>query len=68
VFILSFGTVTFTIYNKFDRPNTNTEYIISLIDDVLYTIHFLIILLKKEKIYKLERSSLSFMLLHFLSG
>jgi hypothetical protein len=44
------------------------ESVFSYSDDVLYTIHWVLLLFKRGKVYELERRSFTMMMLHILSG
>lgn len=56
------------MYNEFDTPDTKIEMILAVFDDIVYTGHFLALLVCRKKIYQVERESRSVMLVHFLSG
>lgn len=50
VFIITIGSVILTILNNFDAADTNLDKILGLIDDIVYTFHFcLLIILKVNK-------------------
>ncbi|CAD8175166.1 unnamed protein product [Paramecium octaurelia] len=68
VFIISFGGIFISILENFDHGDSTSELVIELIDDGLYTIHFIILILKKGPIYDLERKNKIMMLLHFIAG
>ncbi|CAD8055986.1 unnamed protein product [Paramecium primaurelia] len=68
VFIISFGAIFISILEHFDHGDSTIELIIELIDDGLYTIHFIILILKKGPIYDLERKNKTVMFLHFIAG
>jgi hypothetical protein len=44
------------------------EILAGLLDDVTYTLHFLLLLLRSGRIYDFERNSTSMMIVHFISG
>jgi hypothetical protein len=56
------------MYNEFDTPDTSLEKILSIFDDFVYSIHFLVILASRSKIYQVEKESLPVMMMHFLAG
>ncbi|CAD8063634.1 unnamed protein product [Paramecium primaurelia] len=68
VYIISFGGIFISILEHFDHGDSISELIIELIDDGLYTIHFIILIMKKGPIYDLERKNKTMMLLHFIAG
>ncbi|CAD8091526.1 unnamed protein product [Paramecium sonneborni] len=68
VFIISFGGIFISILEHFDHGDSTSELVIELIDDGLYTIHFIILIIKKGPIYDLERENKIVMLLHFIAG
>ena len=70
VFIISFGSVTLTVWNDFETSGSTLVRILGMVDDILYTLHLLVILILSftKTIYKLERKSYGLMLLHILAG
>ncbi|CAD8154667.1 unnamed protein product [Paramecium octaurelia] len=68
VFIISFGGIFISILEHFDHGDSTIELAIELIDDGIYTIHFIILMFKKGPIYDLERKNKTMMFLHFVAG
>lgn len=68
VFIISFGGIFISILEHFDHGESIFELITELLDDTLYTLHFILLLFKKGPIYDLERKNKTMMLLHFIAG
>lgn len=52
VFVITFGSVILTILNNFDAADTDLEKMLGLIDDIVYTMHFCLLLVLK--VLKLE--------------
>jgi len=47
VFIITFGSVILTILNNFDAADTDLDKMLGLMDDIVYTIHFCLLLALK---------------------
>jgi hypothetical protein len=68
VFIISFGGIFISILEHFDHGDSTFELVVELIDDSLYTIHFILLLFRKGPIYDIERRNIIMMALHFIAG
>lgn len=68
VFGFSFVTIFITVYHRFEPFDMDFEVLGCSLDDVAYTLHFMMLLIRHGKIFTYERESLIMMFVHFLSG
>ena len=68
VFVFSFGSVISTIYHKFEDFDDDREEILATTDDIIYTLHFIMLIFMKGDIYDYERRSIIMMFIHLISG